>query len=130
MISRLRRVRLVILSILVGGNVASATTTATNFRLKGDTVDAFFDAIDPIDPCTENLVGVLAADQIEHINASGKSSVTDANLQVTRVDICNEVITFLGFGSADGHTFRVAGNAASAQLIADVPIENAIDRQV
>ena len=108
--------------LLLGGRVVDAKTTVTNFKLKGDTVTAFFQGIDPLYPCLENLVSVTASDLIEKDKHSGKTSILRTLLEVIQRDVCTDVITFSGEGEAAFHTFQVAGDLGSAKLAATVPV--------
>jgi hypothetical protein len=117
-----------ICSLVLAAISALDAATVTNFRLRGDTITAFFDAIDPLDPCIENVAFVAVADEVQKLSPDGRpTSDTQTIVDVTQIDICNGVPLFVS-DTADSvilnQSFHVDGNLRSASLIAEVRIPN------
>jgi len=121
-------------SLLLAAISALDAATVTNFRVRGDTITALFDAIDPLDPCIENLVFVAVADKIQKLSPDG-SPTPDALavVDVTQRDICNDIPIFVS-DVADSvilnQSFHVDGNLRSASLIVEVRIPNLTSQRI
>jgi len=123
-----------IFSLLLAAISAPAAATVTNLRITGDTITALFDAIDPLDPCIQNLVFVTVADHIEKLSPDGRpTSDAMTAIDVTQHDICNDIPIFVS-DVADSvissRSFHVAGNLRSANLIAEIRIPNLTSQQI
>jgi hypothetical protein len=129
MISKICRVQLLILSMLLVANIAAAKTTVSNFQLKGNTVTAIFAAADPLDPCLESIVSVVAADLVEKLMPGGKSVVLRTALVVVERDVCTDTILFSGEGGAATHTLVVASDLSSASLAAQGTLQDSVTMQ-
>jgi len=102
-----------------------AATTTTNFRLKGDTVVATFEAFDPQDPCLLDFVSVAASDLVEKMSPGGKKTADAGTLLlIIQRDVCTDTVLFGGFGGPASQSFQVAGDLKSATLSAQVPVFN------
>lgn len=103
--------------------VAMAANTVENFRLKGKTLLALFEAFDPDDDCLLNIVFVFASDLVEKTSPDGQKSLRAATtLTIIQRDVCSDTLLFSATGSAANQTFQVAGNLSSATLTAEVVI--------
>jgi hypothetical protein len=125
MTSRIRWSRWVLILLLpiVASSAVTAATTSENFRLKGETLMATFEAFDPLDPCLLNFVAVTAADTIEKTSPGGKKTIRNGIvLVVIQRDVCTDSVLFDGMGIATNQTFQVAGNLSSATLTAQVQV--------
>jgi hypothetical protein len=120
-----------ILSLLLAATwTANAANTVTNFRLKDETATAMFQAGDPLDPCLESLVSVVASDDIEKVSPGGPTPALRTVLVVIQRDACTNTVLFGGQGDTTNHTFQVASNLGSATLTATVPLEDAVSTLV
>jgi hypothetical protein len=126
------RVRAVgfILSLLLAGGSAAHAAEVTNFRLKGDSATALFQAADPSDPCLENVVSVASAEKIQKVSPPGSQTPAPSTvLTVVQVDVCTNTILFVGVGDTTSHSFQVAGNLSSATLTATVLVVDLVSQQ-
>src|SRR5215469_11744263 len=88
-----------------------AGTSTTNFRLKGNTVTATYEAFDQSDPCLLNLVSVTASDIVEKPSPGGKKGGAPGTvLGVFQRDVCTDTPLFEGVGGPASHSFQVAGD--------------------
>src|SRR4029453_6351259 len=86
---------LLILPLLLAvAPTAEATTTVSDFRLKGNTATAIFEAVDPSNSCLLNFVSVASADQIERVLQGGRTQLLRTTITVIQVDTCNDLLLF------------------------------------
>ena len=129
MISKTRWTRSIFILplLLMVSPAAIAATTSMSFRLKGNTATAVFQWTDPLDPCVENFVSVVASDLIEKVSPpGGRTGNPGTVLVVLQRDACTDTPLFVGQGDTASLTFHVAGNLASATLTATVPVFDVI----
>jgi len=105
-----RFIRMSILPLLLVGNAVQADTMVTSMHVKGNTVTALFDALDPLDPCLENLVSVVCADLIEQDKPGGKTTFVNTQLTVIQVDVCTSPTLFNADGVSMGPPVQVAAD--------------------
>lgn len=118
------RLTLLAVWLLVGlGLTGWGETTATHFKVKGDTALAVFFAADPQDPCIEYVVSVVAADLMEKSSPGGGPATTvRVVLNVSVRDVCEHVELFTGTGDVSQATFQVASDLSSATLRTTMPV--------
>jgi hypothetical protein len=115
--------------LLAAGSLADAATTTSHFRVKGDTVTAVFFASDPVDPCVEIFVSVVASDLIEIDKPGRRAFSFNTVLTVAMRDSCTGFIFFSGEGTGSNTTFRAAGDLRSSTLTAEVPVFDEVNGQ-
>jgi hypothetical protein len=116
--------------LLVGfGSAARAETTVTQFRVKGDTAVATFDAIDPTNPCIRNFVSAVASDLIEKEKPGDKIVFVQTVLVVGQVDEGSGFALFSAEGETPDQAFHVAGDLSSAPLNTTVTVFDSISLQ-
>jgi hypothetical protein len=122
-----------ILSLLLAAtwtaNAADAANTVENFRLKGNTATALFQAADPLDPCLENVASVVASDTIEKVLPGGRTAALSTVLAVIQRDVCTDFLLFSGVGDTADSTLEVASDLSSATLTATVPVLDTLSHQ-
>ena len=115
-----------ILSLLFAANsAATAATTATNLRLKGDQVTALFRSTSA-DGCVVTLVSLQAADVIEKVSGDGKTTSARMVAFVLQTELCGP-LSPIDFFVADGEAtanigLRVAGNLHTATLVGAIDV--------
>jgi hypothetical protein len=113
--------------LIATASAVFAATSTSNFRLKGNTVTATFEAFDPADPCLLNLVSVTASDVVEKMSPGGKKGGTPGTvLVIIQRDVCTDTDLFNGVGGPASHNLQVAGDLKSATLSAQVPVLNTV----
>jgi hypothetical protein len=118
--------------LLVGLGVTGwAETTATHFKVQGDTVAALFQATDP-NPCVEFQVGLIASDEMLKLSPDGGPETrVQTVLVVAGTDICENIDFVHGTGSTEVQAaFHVTGNLSTAALRATVPVFDLVSQQV
>ena len=112
--------------LIATASAVFAATSTSNFRLKGNTATAIFEAFDPQDPCLLNFVSVFASDQIDKVSPGGKKSTANVGtvLVVVQRDVCTDTPLFDGVGGPASHSFQVAGDLRSVILSAQVLVFN------
>lgn len=114
-----------ILPLLFAANsAATATTTVTNLRLKGDSVTALFRSTSA-DGCIVTFVSVGASDLIEKVSATGSTTSARVTVFVVQTDVCQEdgpVDFVVADGEDTNPTFKVAGNAHTATLTGSIVV--------
>jgi hypothetical protein len=129
MTPKIRQSRWVVISLLLlaPASAVFAATSTSNFRLKGNTVTATFEAFDPQDACILNFVSVAASDIVEKMSPGGKKGGTPGTiLLVLQRDVCTDTPLFEGLSQPVSHSFQVAGDLRSATLSAQVPVFNTV----
>jgi hypothetical protein len=118
-----------ILPLLFAANsAATATTTVTNLRLKGDLATALFRSTSA-DGCVETFVSLQAGDVIEKVSGDGKTTSGRVTIFVVQTDVCQEdgpIVFFVADGESRNITFQVAGNASKATLAASIEVLDGI----
>ena len=121
-----------ILPVLLAINsaVARAETIIENFRLKGDTAFAEFEATDPQNSCLLNFVSVFASDLVQKSSPGGTKTGSSPGTVVLAIqrDICNDIVLFDAVGGPSAHLFQVAGDVRSATLSAELLLLDAVSR--
>jgi hypothetical protein len=115
---------LILLLLFAADSVATATTTVTNLRLTGDQVSALFNAPTSADGCVETLLALGAADLIEKVSGSGKTTNTRMVAFVTQTDVCQPFLVdiVVADGEATNITLKVAGNGRTATLAGSIDV--------
>ena len=106
-----------------------AAATVTKLQLKGDTITAQFDALDPEENCLENFVFVVASDMIQKESQTERTRTVSLMLSIVQKDICTEVVLFSGEGAIAAPDLEIAANLKSATLTAKVPVFDTISQQ-
>jgi hypothetical protein len=115
---------------VASATTARAETTVSQFKIKGETVEALFDATDPADSCLEFLVSVVASDNVEKTSPpKSKVAAPRTILTVILRDTCTGFLLFSGQGESLVQEFQLAGNLQSATLQTTVSVIDAITRQ-
>jgi hypothetical protein len=114
-----------ILPLLFAANsAATAATTVTHLRLKGDTVTAVFLAPTSADGCIVTFVSVAASDLIEKVSGNGSTTSGRATAFVVQTDVCQPFPTdfFVGDGEGTNIALKVSGNAHTATLAGSIQV--------
>jgi hypothetical protein len=112
------------------GALGWADTTASNFRVNGDTAVAEFQATSPTNACLQFFVMVLASDRMEKLSpGGGPTTVAGTTLLVGEQDVCLGVPLLSGEGEATQQAFRIAGDLSSATLTTTVTVFDNVSLQ-
>jgi|SRR5713101_1377198 len=109
--------------------VADATTTTTNFTVKGNTAVAAFEGADPLDPCIVDTVTIVSSESMQKVSPGGKTSTTGTMLFVAQEDVCLDIFLLEGEGDTTQQTLRFK-DLTSATLTATVPVFDEVSKTV